>query len=104
MSDRFVVIARDGLKLRAGASQEFPALRTIPEGTVLNVISRQVDWALVDLEGDDKADGFVNLSFLRPIGDSGPAAGASAAAGPGDVTGLVSPQIRSGDSAGQGHS
>jgi len=90
MSERFVVIARDGLKLRSGASQEFSAIRTIPEGTVVNVISRQNDWALVDLEGDDKADGFMNLPFLRPI-DGGAASGA--AAGPGDITGLVTPQM-----------
>jgi hypothetical protein len=93
MSERFVVIARDGLKLRSGASLSFPAVRTIPEATVVNVLSRQDDWALVDLEGDDKADGFMNLPFLRPIDDRPASAGSNDAVGPGDITGLVSPQM-----------
>lgn len=92
MSDRFVVTARDGLKLRSGASLEFPAMRTIPEGTVVNVVSRQTDWALVDLEGDDKTDGFMYLAFLRSV-DQHPPAGGPGAVGPGDITGLVSPQM-----------
>src|SRR5512140_3704414 len=91
MSDRFVVIARGGLKLRGGPSQDFPALQTIPEGTVVNVLSRQDMWAQVDLEGDGKADGFMNLPFLRPV-DAGPTA-PGAGVGPGDITGLVTPQM-----------
>ena len=56
-SNRFVVIARDGLKLRGGPSLEFSVIRTIAEGTIVNVLSREDTWALVDLEGDGKADG-----------------------------------------------
>ena len=52
MSDQFVVIARGGLKLRGGAGLEFPALKTVPSGTVVNVLSRTDMWAQVDLEGD----------------------------------------------------
>jgi hypothetical protein len=91
MSDRFVVIARDGLKLRTGPSVDFPAVKTVAEGTVVNVLSRQDMWALVDLEGDDKADGFMNIPFLRPV--DADAAEPGAAVGPGDITGLVTPQM-----------
>jgi putative chitinase len=93
MSERFVVIARDGLKLRSGASLDFPVIRTIAEGTVVNVISRQDQWALVDLEGDDKADGFMNLPFLRALDDGAPAGASGAAVGAGDITGLITPQM-----------
>jgi hypothetical protein len=90
-ASRFAVIARGGLKLRSGPSQDFDALRTVPEGTVVNVLSREGLWALVDLEGDSKADGFMNLPFLRPVDAGLPAAGA--AVGPGDITGLVTPDM-----------
>ena len=84
---RFVVIARDGLKLRSGPSQEFTAIRTLPEGTVVDVLSQQDGFALVDLEGDGKADGFMSLPFLRSV-DAGPPSGSpGAAVGPGDITG-----------------
>ena len=60
---RFVVIARGGLKLRGGPSLDFDAIRTVPEGTVVNVLSQQDGFALVDLEGDGKADGRDNCPF-----------------------------------------
>ena len=85
-SNRFVVIARDGLRLRAGPSTDFNALRTLPAGTIVTVLSREGMWGLVDLEGDGRADGFVNLPFLRAT-DSEPAATL------GDITGLVTPAI-----------
>ena len=66
-SNRFTVIARDGLRLRSGASQDASVIRTIPEGTVVNVLSREGQWALVDLEGDSQADGFMSLPFLRAV-------------------------------------
>jgi len=93
MSDRFVVIARGGLKLRGGPSLDFPALKTVPEGTVVNVLSRQDMWAQVDLEGDGKADGFMNLPFLRPVDADATTPTPGLAVGPGDITGLVTPQM-----------
>ena len=72
-NNRFVVIARDGLKLRGGPSIDFGVVRTIPTGTVVNVLSRENMWALVDLEGDGKADGFMSLPFLRPVDTEGAA-------------------------------
>ena len=85
-SNRFIVIARDGLKLRTGPSTDFNAVRTLPAGTAVTVLSREGMWGLVDLEGDGQADGFVNLPFLR-------AADAEPAAALGDITGLVTPAI-----------
>jgi hypothetical protein len=90
-TSRFVVIARDGLRLRSGASQDASIIRTIPEGTVVNVLSREGTFALVDLEGDGKADGFMSLPFLRAVDESSGAA--PSAAGLGDITGLVTPDM-----------
>src|SRR6185295_12732409 len=90
-NNRFVVIARDGLKLRSGPSTDFSAIRTIPAGTVVTVLGRQGEdsmWAQVDLEDDGLADGFMNFPFLRPA-DSASALEAAL----GDITGLVTPEI-----------
>jgi D-alanyl-D-alanine carboxypeptidase/Bacterial SH3 domain len=65
-----VVIARDGLRLRSGPSETSATLRSVPEGTRVNVLQRHGDWALIDLEGDGRADGFMFFAFLRPAGDS----------------------------------
>lgn len=85
--NRFVVIARDGLRLRSTASPDASVIRTIPEGTVVNLLSREGTWGLVDLEGDGKADGFMSLPFLRAVDAAVPSSGG--AAGHGDITGLV---------------
>ena len=73
-SARFKVNARDGLRLRSGPDQSFPAVRTLPRGTVVSVTKREGEWAQVDLEGDGAADGFVHGSFLVPAapGPAGP--------------------------------
>ena len=65
-SEPHVVIARSGLRLRSGASREADIIRTLPAGTRVFVLDRRGEWALVDLEGDGQADGFVGLDFLRP--------------------------------------
>jgi hypothetical protein len=89
-STRFVVIARDGLRLRSGPSTDFNVIRTLPFGTSVIVLSHEGEsgqWALVDLEGDGRADGFVNFPFLRPAGAVTPPAAL------GDITGLVTPEM-----------
>ena len=68
---RYVVIARDGLKLRGGPGTNFESEKTLPAGTELNVVAASdVDpsWARVDLEGDGLLDGYVFASFLAPAG------------------------------------
>ena len=87
LNNRFAVIARDGLRLRSGASQDADVIRTIPEGTVVSVLSRDGTWALVDLEGDGRADGFMSLPFLRAVDES--TGSSPGPAGAGDITGLV---------------
>jgi hypothetical protein len=64
--ERHVVTARSGLNLRAGAGTQFMTIRTIPGGQELHVLERRGTWALVDLEGDGLADGFVSADFLQP--------------------------------------
>jgi hypothetical protein len=66
-----VVIARDGLKLRAGPGTEFTSERTLPAGTMVNVLRREGQWAQVDLQGDGRADGFMHSSFLRAADEGG---------------------------------
>jgi hypothetical protein len=89
-SNRFVVIARDGLKLRSGPSLNFSVRRVVPVDTELFVLSRAGEndmWAMVDLEGDGRADGFMSFPFLRPA-DAAPVGGVL-----GDITGLVTPEM-----------
>lgn len=73
--DQHVVIARDGLRLRATPSQQSAdnIIRVIPAGTQVSVLSREGQWALVDLQGDQRVDGFMFISFLKPAADASPA-------------------------------
>lgn len=64
---RYVVIARDGLKLRGGPGQKFESEKTLPAGTELSVASvsdTDPAWVSVDLEDDGLLDGYVFASFL----------------------------------------
>ena len=58
------VIARGGLFMRSGPGTEFPGLQLLAYGTQVNVLKREGQWALIDLQGDKAADGFVLSSFL----------------------------------------
>jgi len=63
----YMVNARSGLILRAAPSIESTRLMALPEGQVLTVLGFSGDnqnWALVDLEGDGLADGFMASAFL----------------------------------------
>jgi len=63
----FKVTARSGLNLRAGPSDAFPILKTVPVDTMLTGIGREGDWIKVDLEGDGHADGFMFEHFLQAV-------------------------------------
>jgi hypothetical protein len=66
---RYVVIARDGLKLRGGPGTNFESEKTLPAGTEVNVVgvsNQDPAWVHVDLEGDGLLDGYVFASFLAP--------------------------------------
>ena len=64
-SNYYRVIASDNLKLRSGAGIEFDAHSSLPFGTLVRILSRKGDWALVDVTGDGGADGYVYGSFLK---------------------------------------
>jgi hypothetical protein len=64
------VIARSGVRLRAGPGTNFDISQTIPFGTRLHVVKTTGDWSLVDLVGDSAVDGFVNSHFIAPTGST----------------------------------
>lgn len=64
---RFRVIARSGLKLRAGPGTNFEQIGSVAFGKEVFEISRADGWSLVDLEGDGAADGSVSSAFLEAV-------------------------------------
>lgn len=98
-TERFEVIARDGLRLRTGPSTGHDIKRVLPAGTQLFVMNRSEGWALVDLLGDGLADGFVSAAFLRAQDGVSPVAIAAAPAivpvetGRADITGNVTTEL-----------
>jgi hypothetical protein len=66
----FVVSVRTDLKLRGGPAPSFAIVKSLPNGTRLNVLEfvdgTDGKWALVDLEGDGIKDGFVFAKFIEP--------------------------------------
>ncbi len=71
--ERFVVNARSGLRLRTQPSESAEIIRSLPFGTPVSVLRREAEWALVDLQGDGAADGFVFFAFLKSSGAAAPA-------------------------------
>ena len=65
--ERSKVIARDRLRLRGGPGSEFPVFRVVAFGTIVDVLRKDDRWALVDLEGDGRADGHMHASFLERL-------------------------------------
>ncbi|WP_027154902.1 M15 family metallopeptidase [Mesorhizobium sp. WSM2561] len=65
--DMHTVIARDGLRLRSGPSDTAGIIRVLHFGVAVNVLGRDGAWAMVDLQSDGRADGFVFAGFLRRI-------------------------------------
>ena len=67
----YVVSVRTDLKLRGGPGAEFAAIKSLVDGTRLNVLAFEDvpsgRWALVDLEGDGVRDGFVFARFIVPV-------------------------------------
>jgi hypothetical protein len=58
------VIARSGLRLRAGPGENFDVLKSLPFNTLVQPVGSAPGWTLVDLEGDGRADGYVSAGFL----------------------------------------
>ena len=63
---RFRTTAASGLRLRSGPGTEFEIRRTLPPNTLVTVMSRVGDWAVVDINDDGLADGAVHAGFLAP--------------------------------------
>jgi hypothetical protein len=59
------VNARSGLRLRSGPGTDFDILQVLPLGTTLHALKSTGSWSLVDLQGDDVADGYVGSGFLE---------------------------------------
>ena len=69
-SGRYVVIARDGARLRGGPGNEFDVFKTLATGTELAIVGfddANKKWALIDLEGDQLVDGYVLSSLLASM-------------------------------------
>ena len=69
VQNRFRVIARSGLRLRAGPSTGFEVLTTLRPGQVISMLTKQGDWICADLEGDGLADGYCHGGYLVPTVD-----------------------------------
>jgi hypothetical protein len=65
--ERSTVIARAGLRLRAGPGTEFEIVSVLPFGMRVAVVSRFGDWSMVDVGGDGAGDGFVHAAFLKSV-------------------------------------
>lgn len=61
------VVARNGLRLRAGPSTDFGIILSMAAGTRVFVPEREGDWSAVDLQGDGLIDGFAFSAFLKPV-------------------------------------
>jgi hypothetical protein len=65
-SETMRVMARTGLRLRAGPGVEFDPIGLMPFGTVVRVVGRSGEWMMIDKNGDGASDGFSLGSFLSP--------------------------------------
>lgn len=61
------VIARDGLRLRAGPGTSFDIKTTLASGQQVNVLGQSGDWSQIDLEGDGLADGYCHSGYLQTL-------------------------------------
>lgn len=64
---RYQVIASGGLRLRAGPGVGFEIIDVLAAGSIVEVLSRNGNWAVVDVGGDGLADGAVHSAFLKSV-------------------------------------
>ncbi|MBC7767409.1 MAG: DUF1906 domain-containing protein [Phycisphaerales bacterium] len=60
-----IVIAREGLRMRAGPGVEHGVVRVLPLDARVHELKLVGDWAMIDINGDGAADGFVSRHYLR---------------------------------------
>ncbi len=63
--DVYQVVARRGLRLRAGPGTEFEVIDVLPYGRTVGHLGESDSWVRVDLEGDGAADGFCHAAYLQ---------------------------------------
>lgn len=63
--DWLTVIAKDGLRLRAGPGTDFDVVRLLPFRAKVAPLKVVGDWTQVDVNGEGGADGFVSSHFLQ---------------------------------------
>lgn len=61
----YSVVARDGLRVRAGAGTRFDVLKTLAKDSQVFVVKEKNGWAAIDAEGDGAIDGWVSMDFLK---------------------------------------
>jgi hypothetical protein len=70
----YVVVARGGLRLRGGPGLDFGHVSTVPAGTRVLVTGfdpADPRWAIVDLEGDGRMDGYLFAAYLVAAASEG---------------------------------
>lgn len=67
MSNKHRVIARAGLRLREGPGTQFDVIGSLSFGQIVSVASTTDGFALVDIEGDGRMDGFASSAFLERV-------------------------------------
>ncbi|WP_158972654.1 glycoside hydrolase family protein [Paraglaciecola sp. L3A3] len=65
--DQYAVNARSGLRMRAGAGQDFDILDNLPLNQILSIGQEIGNWVEVDLESDGVIDGWVYKTYLRKV-------------------------------------
>lgn len=61
---RATVMARDGLRLRAGPGTSFDVKATLRSGQLIMVLQTSGDWSQIDIQGDGFADGYCHSGYL----------------------------------------
>lgn len=62
--ERLRVVARSGLRLRAGPGTQFDPVGLMPFGSIVRGAGREGDWVKIDRNGDGAIDGFALGAFL----------------------------------------
>jgi uncharacterized protein YraI len=64
---RGLVVAKAGLRVRAGPGTDFDVITSLPFGMAVSVVSRFGDWSMVDIDSEGGGDGFVHSAFLKSL-------------------------------------
>jgi uncharacterized protein YgiM (DUF1202 family) len=67
VGERYIVVARAGLRLREGPGTQFDVVGGLRHGQLVFVTSIADGWVRVDVEGDGLVDGFASAGFLEPV-------------------------------------